>query len=360
MNLFTPNNHSNYKIEWAEAGQEKRREIEPLITGYYGFDRVAEIKQVKEWEKMSNNFRMLATKNGKLREILFRKHIQLKDKESVAFLSKAFLFLNDQGVATSRQIPTLAGDLFFESGGFFYQAFDFIDGDHFKGSKKELKEAARGIARLHQALAKASFLEEIKKKPALLTPWSLEGWNEMRELSKSKNGKENDIFIENADFILETAKSVQVFFSSGNSFRLQPIHCDLHPQNFIFKDEKLLAILDFEGLRIGELARDIANACHRMVRQYVVFSGGDRRKYLPKGVRLFLEEYSKLNPISDKEKRAMPVFIKDEILRKLFKDLGKFYFDGEGRYIAGGELEKKLNLLAEASEIEKALSGGDF
>jgi len=350
--IFGSNNHSFYHVEWQAISPELAGVNGRLILDHYSFNRVVGIQQVKEWEKMSNNFRVAVESEGEESKILFRKHIQLKDENSILILSKILRFLEEKKVSAPRILPTKENQLFFKEVEHFYQAFEFLAGDHFRGTSQELQAAAQGIARLHLVLRATPFEKEIVEKPVILPPWTLAGWKELQIAADQKTGLLNDVVKKNITYLVAQAEELT---KKPIAVREQLIHCDLHPQNFIFEDGQLKAILDFEGVRMGELARDVGNACHRLVRQFVVFQGGDWRAHLAEGLKVFLQAYSEVNQLDNQEIAAIPHFIKDELLRKFFHNLNAYYREGEDKYIIGGELEKKLPLLREAAEIEKVL-----
>ena len=301
---------------------------------------------------MSNNFRVRVKSEGKWSNILFRKHIQLKDKKSFDVLDKLFGFLLTEGVPVPRIVRTKDGKTTFQEGDSFYVMYEFIPGNHYRGTLKELKDIARQTALLHLALQETPFAREIAAKRQIVVPWTMEGWDAIFEAAKLKRGKMVDLVKESRDFILQEAEKIQKGFKNVRPTKMQPIHCDLHPQNTIFsKKERLIAFLDFEGVRMGEGCRDAANACHRFVRQFAVCQGGEWRKTVPQGLKIFMKEYTKVSPL--KEVRLFPLYIQDEILRKIFQDVSRYCLENDQRQVEGGELEKKLTLLKEASILEE-------
>lgn len=348
---FTPNNHSKYKIEWKEVEHGVKEALEEIILKNYSFHEIGSIAQVKEWECMSNNFKVKVKEENDWKEILLRRHIQIKDEKSISMISRISDFLSDNGVKTPKIIKTAGGERFLKAKGDFYQVFEFVQGNHYNGSESELRESAKNLALLHKTLEKIPFKKEIASQTPLIYPWTISGWKKIFEYAESKKTKEDKILLENKSYILGLAESISKNLAAMNETRKQPIHCDLHPQNTIFYKDKLAAILDFEGVRIDSLARDASNACHRFARQFAVYQQKDWHETLPKGVRIFMEEYCRVNPLTEKEKKMASLFIEDEILRKLYKDLSIYYSQDCSKNIQSGELEKKLTLLREAPII---------
>jgi Ser/Thr protein kinase RdoA (MazF antagonist) len=350
MKLFGENNHSIYEIGWEAIGENLVKEIQNLILDNYNVDAVDEnILQVKEWERMSNNFKVYVQAQGTQRMVLFRKNIRLHEEGSVAICNKIMDFLQHQGVSVPMLVETKQGKAFFRAGQHFYEMHDFISGSHFRGTREELAQVGQGISQLHKALENIPFREEIRIKGKSLSPWTIEMWDTIFHSAEQQKDDIDVLVMQNKEFIEEQIQKVQKAVLHTKNLRKQIIHADLHPQNTIFDKEQLVGILDFEGAREGELARDVGNACHRFVRQFVVYQGKDYKETLQEGIAIFLESYEKIYSIQDKS--AIPFLIADELLRKLQSDIGSHYVKNDSSKVEGGELNKKLILLKESEII---------
>jgi len=346
---FTPNSHSKFKIEWNSVNNQESDKLLEIFGRYYDCGQAASIEHVGEWEKMSNNYKVkLADGNY----VLLRRHIQLREQVQINFLNSILSHLSAKGVKVPVVISTKYGqnEILVDSN--HYQVFSFIAGDHFRGDEIELKDVAVNIASLHKILAEmpVSHDEEMWKQP-LLPAWNREGW---KNIFEKVNFLEDDVsktchhYRELIEFWLA---KVECGHKDISSLSLQPIHADLHPQNTIFSNRKLVAMLDFESVRVDSVIRDFGNAMHRFVRQYVVNSSGSWRTTLPVGLKIFFDAYSTINPLDKRECKFVSVLIADELLRKLFKDI-TLYFQGYQGNIDKRELIKKLNLLNEVSLIQ--------
>lgn len=355
LKIFSPNIHSLHKINWKRISTELEKELKKIFLKNYDFNRVLKIDEVDEWERLSNNFRILAQKKNKKVNVLLRKHIQLKDLRSIKALDKILIYLQEQGLSVPIVVPTRRNNTFFKEKFHYYQLYEFISGNHFKGTTRQLKEIAIFVAKLHIIFEDIPFANEIAKKPSVVPPWDFEKWQILLKTSQERKEKLSRAIQKHANFILEECQIVKGTIEGISAPRIQVIRADLHPHDTIFDKSLLNALIDFEGVRVGELIRDVGNACHRFVRQYVVYQNKDWRLTLPKGLEIFLENYSNVNPISKEEIKLIPIFVRDEILRKLYKDVSLYYFNNYPANLEGGELEKKLTLLREASVIERYL-----
>lgn len=346
--IFKPNNHSRYEIKWKSITAGIENDLKKLIADNYGFEIAGAIQEVDEWERMSNNFRVKVSRNGTAAEVIFRKHIQLQDENSIRLLDQVLDFLLGQGMKVPVVVLTKNKEKYFKSGGNFYQLYEFIPGDHFRGTTDELRVFAQSLAQLHKVFLTLPFKGQIEEKHNVLPAWDTAGWQKILSVAKNKTGKFEAIINEQTPLILGAIDAVTKNAQVLAGARVQVIRGDLHPHDTLYANGGLNAIIDFEGVRVGELVREVGNACHRFVRQFVVFQNHDWQRALPEGIKIFLSAYQSVNQLSDQEIKLIPIFIQDELLRKLFKDLNLYFFKNSPANIEGGELEKKLILLKEA------------
>lgn len=350
LTLFLPNSHSKFKIEWESIGLSESDKLKRVISKYYSFGDIKKIEHVKEWEKMSNNYKV-ELKNGRI--ILFRRHIQLKDKSQIEFLNSILFFLGKRGMQVPQILLAKDGSREIFVGAGCYQSFRFIEGNHFSGTEEELKDVAENIARMHIHLAHLPVDGRGQWDKPLLPAWDEEQWAKIFEVTESKTDDLSVQCQKYGPFIQSWLKKVKNKIFEISAAQQQPIHGDLHPQNTIFEDGKMVAILDFEGVRLDSVVRDFANAMHRFVRQYVVKTGEPWEKSLPDGLKIFFDSYSSVNNLANKGVENAAIFIADELLRKLFKDLSVYYLqDCDNGAINSKEFIKKLNLLNEVPLIE--------
>lgn len=350
--LFGPNNHSRYLIQWKPVNQETVKLITGLLTNWYEVSAVQEVYQVDEWERMSNNFRVSCTRQGHKEILLLRKHIADNKPDQLAFIDGVSKLLLANGVPTPRTINSREGKPWILVENHYWQVFEYIEGDHFRGAEKELLQVAKYIALFHKVLAQNP-LSVPQNRPY---PWTRSEWDKIFELANSGRNKTDQTVINHQSLIEKAIERVEARRHESVNIITQPIHRDLHPHNTIFENSSLKALLDFADVSLGERARDIGNACHRFVRQYIVFQQKPWQETIQKGLQLFLHEYHKHYPVSKEEFAALPAFIYDELLGKLYYNLKTAYLENDERFTTGGQLEKMLTLLTEAPTIETELA----
>jgi len=117
---------------------------------------------------------------------------------------------------------------------------------------------------------------------------------------KNKNTKNRlDKFMQkNIDFFIEMLnKSKKLNFNK----KILPTHSDFHKTNILWKNEKVVGIIDFDNLLMAPRIRDISH--------FVKSSLFNKEKLNTKQFELFLKEYNKINPLTKKEKEMILPFL---------------------------------------------------
>ena len=123
------------------------------------------------------------------------------------------------------------------------------------------------------------------------------------------------------------------FQNVKNKFKQkQLIHHDLHPDNVIFNNNKLQAIIDFNSMRKGFVIQDISFAFFR-------FINISKLKDIRKEKIIFIQTYIKYNKIEIDEE-LVDEFFKYEILKRLSFIIRKKYFHNSVRWIK--DFEKNI------------------
>jgi Ser/Thr protein kinase RdoA (MazF antagonist) len=143
--------------------------------------------------------------------------------------------------------------------GNIYELFKFVGGVRYKGSAEETIDTGRQLAKFHQYLAnfefeweplKASFHDSATVRGHLKTVASTSSPGPKRQLQEV--GEEL--------MSLYNASSVRVNQLGFDSWAQQVVHGDWHPGNMLFNKGKLVAVLDFDSVKIAPPATDLANA----------------------------------------------------------------------------------------------------
>ncbi len=102
------------------------------------------------------------------------------------------------------------------------------------------------------------------------------------------------------------------------------IHMDIDPQNFIFKNNNLQALIDFGDALYGILLIDLA----RGIYEFCLASGTNFDQEL---VKVFLREYQRYRPLTPEEKKCFIDFVKFTFIWKITDLIKKNYPDYQVR-----------------------------
>lgn len=352
--LFQPNNHSVWQATWIEATREQGAEVQRLLKTHYGFEPISPVKKVGAWEVRSHNFCVDVLRDSRQQTIVIKKNIALHDEARLTLIERILFFLDQNGIPVPKILPANTGSQHIRLDDALWQVFEFIPGNYFRGTEEELRNVAVNIARLHTALRTIPFVHEIAKMGKGTTPWSAEEFMQHIRNEATQERPAYKAILSHRSFLEERIAEIHAQEKSLQLAQQQVVRNSLHPHDTLFEHGLLRAILDFEDVGINQLARDIGNACHRFVRQYIVHQGESWEKTLPKGVRIFLDAYLKQNPLQMKELLLLPLCLTDELFRKLHSALKKLEgTDNTSPYEK--EVQKFLQLLKESVKVGEEL-----
>jgi homoserine kinase type II len=143
--------------------------------------------------------------------------------------------------------------------GNIYEIFKFVGGSRYTGSAEATIDTGRQLAKFHQYLTnfkfeweplKASFHDSTTVRGHLKTVASDIYQSNERKLLRC--GEEL--------MSLYNRASVRVNELGFDSWPQQVVHGDWHPGNMLFDKDKLVAVLDFDSVKIAPPITDLANA----------------------------------------------------------------------------------------------------
>ena len=260
------------------------------------------------------------------------------------------LHSREYGVPTRKVLPTVDGKTHFKDKrtGFTYSVYEYIDGEHFDGSRIELLEAASNIATLHRALAALPISQEVDDTKE---PFFHHNRELLLELLEKFNRPVFQPLIGKLSLTIEEIKeiSLEVSRQLPTNLHQQVIHHDLHPHNMLFdrNESTPLAILDFEQIVRSQLLRDIALGMHRFARThgFLTERQHDIGASLKNRAESFLDQYNKIRPHNNQELKWLITILRDECLDRVTIVLSKFVDKPSPQLTA--ELKKQLTLLKE-------------
>lgn len=144
--------------------------------------------------------------------------------------------------------------------GKIYEVFKYVGGSRYDGSAEETIDTGRQLGMFHKYLTnfafeweplRASFHDSTTVRGQLKTV-----------ASESSAGPGKKLAAVGEELMtLYNASSVRVNELGFDSWAEQVAHGDWHPGNMLFDKDKLVAVLDFDSVKIAPPITDLANAC---------------------------------------------------------------------------------------------------
>src|SRR3989344_5651176 len=152
--LFQPNNHSNWIMEYVNVEPEVSSRVYRLVNTHYHLSarHVLSIQQFKGTEISSHNYKVkIKNQEGNIGYILIRSHKEF-DSEFVKGVIGACDYLSIRRCSVPEVIPNDSGRCITNFEGERYTAYKFIEGTHYQGNIGELISVASKLAQLDQHL----------------------------------------------------------------------------------------------------------------------------------------------------------------------------------------------------------------
>jgi len=302
-----------YKIE------NNKKLIEKYIYDNYSLKPISEIKYLKHNDINSKNF-IFQTSND---EYILKFINEPQPKQKIEKIAKILDFCIKNNCKVSKPIKNKKQSFFDSKNNAFL--IKYFKGNNYCGTKLEYMNAIKSIAIFHKTLAKYNETYNYKTNDKFFKIFKT---NELSDISKKiKEKKSLDNFdkkvLTEIEFIRSQILINDTFmdFIKTQKINKQLIHHDLHYENMIFNNGTVSGIIDFIDLRKGYLIEDVVFAAFK----FLTFSA-KIKKISKKDMNSFLDEYSKYNFLSDKEKDLALSFLRKKFLSKISFILKKRYY----------------------------------
>jgi homoserine kinase type II len=189
----------------------------------------------------------------------------------------------------------------------YFWIYEHIEGRDIKRfGYSELRECAKMMAVYHNTIEtsgldnkkgsgevfkRKSILEELEKFRAQI-------------LAKDRQDRKDRIFLKESSILIPLMKSLDG--REYSKFPKYPLHRDINPENTLWKNKKLVGLVDFEnvGTMNDTMIKDIS-----VMLQYSCRDRKQKHKLDLKLAKFFLREYKKHRQLSDKEIEFLPDII---------------------------------------------------
>jgi Ser/Thr protein kinase RdoA (MazF antagonist) len=213
---------------------------------------------------------------------------------------------------------------------------EYCIGKKFSFNSKEIFSAGENLALLNKKLSKYN---SVFKRKSLYDDMNQKEIEKVKDIIYTR--EINDIKIRNLIDILP-----ELYSDINNNIKpfikkKQLVHIDFHPQNVLFKEDQLTAILDFDSIATSFELQSIAFACERFSKN-------------TKGFLTLLNGYQKCGrKFSLSEKKILPYFFGKEAISRINYIIRKQFFFEDKTW--SFELDKHLNILERMGHLKNEL-----
>ncbi len=214
--------------------------------------------------------------------------------------------------------PAESDGLVLHHGGYVYELFDYVRGQRFAGSVAETRDAGVTLARFHHAVEdftgaepphKGDYHDANPVRTGLNSiPSSLSGHD-------SVVGMESEVFDIAQELYDAYERCCQRVEAVGlRDWPAGVIHGDWHPGNMMYRNGKVVAVIDYDSARISQRVIDLANGAL----QFSIL-GGKQVENWPdeideKRAGAFLAGYQSERPVADRERTCLPNLMMEALI----------------------------------------------
>jgi Ser/Thr protein kinase RdoA (MazF antagonist) len=225
----------------------------------------------------------------------------------------------------------------------------YYDGTIFHGKKSEIKDLAIYVSSLHKTLSSCPI--KFRYKPNFYYYKILK----ISELNTIKKIIQHKKFKNNIDrYVIKKFSKLKISIHDFERFnklinkkkiRKQLVHYDLQPKNVIFKNNKVVAFIDFDAMRKNYLIEEVAFTSFR----FAIFNNFNINR-VASNLKLFMKEYLRKNQLTQQELDCFFFFLRKNIIEKISYIIKKYYFANNTSWVS--DLEKNFKFLKLIDNLE--------
>ncbi len=217
------------------------------------------------------------------------------------------------GFPLPKLVPTRIGrDSLVQLRDHLYELFEFVPGQAFEHTIEETRDAGITLARFHQITEPVATVGDLPLPlgdyhDATAIRTGLYAIGSAVSSHDSFTGDEAEMSAL-TDFLLQAYDRSAAAASHCGLAALPKglIHADWHPGNILFRQRRVVAVVDYDSIRVSRRVIDVANG----VLQFSIIAGGDPVTWPDhldeERYRVFLEGYESLVPLSKVERTSVP------------------------------------------------------
>ena len=342
---FNQYNHGSVGIQYSKIRGSKRQFLEKVLRFGWGIPTTESIMRVAQGEGSSTrNYRVESGGKAFLLKEAKMDKPYLRD-----LANKCILFCEGRGARVPHVISTQRKQNFYGVSR-IVSLYNFLGGEHFDGSRKELRAAAINLALLDQILSTIPRRDEICQGMGYRVQYDHGSAKALLKSVRRRGSRDEFDAQVAAELDLLFEKVDETGSAKMHALPMQEIHLNVHPHNLIFSSQSkgLLAILDFESIKYSQRAREVAFAMHRLSRAYGEHMEGkeDLGADIRERAREFLSAYTSANPLTDEEIKSLGIILSEENLSRVLTVLRNHYERYDSR--KDSRFQKRMQMLKES------------
>jgi len=279
-----------------------QKEIKMLLENWV----IGKLVSCRRLEKGVVNVNWIVkTSQGKY---VLRKIVHFTNVEDLKFELNYLIYLKERNFPYKIPVPikTKNKEDFLKFKGSYFWLYEYIEGiciERFGYS--ELRECAKMMAIYHKIIVSSGLNNkhgsEVFRRESVLK--ELEK-SRARILKKDKQDRKDRIFLKESSILIPLMKSLDA--RKYSKLPTYPLHRDINPENTLWKNKKLVGLIDFEntGILNDPVIKDIS-----VMLQYSCRDRKQKHKLDLRLAKFFLNEYKKHRQLTDKEIQFLPDII---------------------------------------------------
>jgi homoserine kinase type II len=343
--------HSVHTLQEVVDRNYMKERLREMLTTYYTIGSLVDVKKLDRGY-VNVSYELEAVQSGKKQRYFLRRYKRGIREEEVRFEHSIVKHL------MNKKFPLSAGLIFRKDGAtyvketeeregeieeVYFAVFEFLKGedkytwDNPACSKKELADAARVLARYHDAVCDLKF-EGRRYEARIIDLLPTIPGNLMKYAKRTGSTKFDAYFLKHLDYTLHVIEDTvkQMDREVYEELPQLAIHSDYHPGNLKFKKGAVVGLFDFDWSKIDVRCFDVALA---MTYACTTWEGKNDGDLLLDRILLFLKAYQDevstmqgIGPLRDSEIDFLPVMVKASNLYVLNWDVDDYYIKKPNPY----------------------------
>ena len=223
---------------------------------------IGSIERIVDYRKGSRRAAKMLVRTSKGSFLLKRRATGRDDQSQVEFAHAVQQALAQHRFPVAGLVESLDGETLVDHEGRTYELFRFIDGHRFDNSNPAAAESGRVLAHFHDILRDFPEEPSVKRMSFHLGTKVLDLLREITDvLADSEDSESREGIADTVGYLCDQYKAAHEKVESAGFSTLPSgiVHGDWHPGNTLYKDGEIIAVIDFDSLRMSPRITDIAN-----------------------------------------------------------------------------------------------------